>query len=126
MKTHGTQKGGFTLTEIMIVVALIGLLACVAIPNWVHARTNSQTNTCINNLRQIDAAKQQWAMETKQATNATPAFTDISSYLKSEVVCPSGGAGVTFGTSYTINNLGLKPTCQIYPTTHLLPPDNSN
>lgn len=112
--------------EIMIVVAIIGLLACVAIPNWVHARTNSQTNTCINNLRQIDAAKQQWAIETKQSTNATPAFTDISSFLKSVVLCPAGGPNSTFNSSYIIGNVATKPTCQIYPGTHALPLDSSN
>ena len=112
--------------EIMIVVMIIGLLACIAIPNWVHARTNSQTNTCINNLRQIDAAKQQWAMETKQATNATPLFTDISPYLKAVVMCPSGGPNVTFGTSYTIGDVATKPACQLYPGTHTLPVENSN
>lgn len=112
--------------EIMIVVAIIGLLACIAVPNWVHARTNSQTNTCINNLRQIDSAKQQWAVETKQSTNATPLFTDISSYLKSVVVCPAGGANVTFASSYTIGNVATKPVCQIYPSTHALPLDSSN
>jgi len=112
--------------EIMIVVMIIALLACIAIPNWVHARTNSQTNTCINNLRQIDAAKQQWAVETKQATNATPVYSDISTYLKATVLCPSGGPNVTFATSYTIGDVATKPTCQLYPGTHLLPVENSN
>jgi prepilin-type N-terminal cleavage/methylation domain-containing protein len=51
------KKAGFTLVEIMIVVAIIGLLAAIAIPNFVRARTTAQQNACINNLRQIDGAK---------------------------------------------------------------------
>ena len=62
MKIKTSRKAGFTLVEIMIVVAIIGLLAAIAIPNFIKARTTSQQNACINNLRQIDAAKNQWAV----------------------------------------------------------------
>ena len=71
MKINALKKtSGFTLVEIMIVVAIIGLLAAIAIPNFVKARTTAQKNACINNLRQIDGAKEQWALETKQAPGA--------------------------------------------------------
>ena len=110
----------------MIVVAIIGLLAAIAIPNFARARTTSQANACINNLRQIDGAKQQWALETKQATNASPVFTDLKPYLKNVVVCPAAGPGGSFATSYTINDVSTKPQCQIAPADHVLPADISN
>lgn len=72
MKINTSRKAGFTLVEIMIVVAIIGLLAAIAIPNFVKARNTSQTNACINNLRQLDAATQQWPLETG-AADTTPA-----------------------------------------------------
>src|SRR5947209_18912390 len=91
MKLRPSRKSGFTLVEIMIVLAIIGLLAAIAIPNFIRARTTSQKNACINNLRQIDGAIQQWALENKKDAAATVDFTDISVYLKNATICPSGG-----------------------------------
>jgi prepilin-type N-terminal cleavage/methylation domain-containing protein len=124
MNIRTSRKSGFTLVEIMIVVAIIGLLAAIAIPNFIKARTTSQMNACINNLRQVDGAIQQWALENKKDTAASVGFTDISSYLRNSIICPSGGT--TFANSYTISDVATKPVCQKVTSSHKLPADTGS
>jgi len=125
MKTITAKKRGFTLVEIMIVVAIIGLLAAIAIPNFVKARTTSQQNACINNLRLIDASKQQWALEQRKQSSDSPQGSDLQPYLgrgaNGELpTCPVDPLNA-FSSSYTQNIVGTKPLCQIVASSHVLP-----
>src|SRR5258706_13179453 len=106
MKINRIRKPGFTLVEIMIVVAIIALLAPIPIPNFVKARTASQKSACIANLKQIDGAKATWALENRKTTTDTPTTTDLygtTKYIRDEPTCP--GAGVS-----ELNTEDPKPT----------------
>src|SRR3978361_116371 len=81
IKSARTATAGFTLVEIMIVVAIIGLLATIAIPNFVRARLKAQQSACINNLSQIDGAKQTWALENRASQTTVPVIANIQPYL---------------------------------------------
>ena len=89
-------------------VVVIPLLMAIAIPNFVKARSTAQKNACINNLRQIDAAKQRWALENKKENAETPTESDLKTYFQGKPFpkCPAGG-------SYALRSIGEMPACSL-------------
>src|SRR6266851_899512 len=109
MKINRSRSTGFTLVEIMIVVAIIALLAAIAIPNFVKARTASQKSACIANLKQIEGAKATWALEAKKTSADSPADAALfgaTLYIREKPGCPASG-------TYEVGNVDTKPTCTI-------------
>jgi len=111
---------GFTLVEIMIVVAIIAILAAVAIPNFINYRKQSQATACVSNLKQIQSAKEQALMNNKGITESDLVGAD--KYIKTTPICKAGG-------SYTYGDASTDPTCSIADTLgddykHVLPAAN--
>jgi prepilin-type N-terminal cleavage/methylation domain-containing protein len=106
------RRAAFTLVEIMIVMAIIGLLCAIVIPNYVRARANAQASSCINNLRKIEDASAQYAIESRKTAGASVSLTtDLTPYIKltkgnTLPACPASG-------TYSITTIGTPPTCSL-------------
>lgn len=105
---EGMALAGLITSYISIGMAifLVPMMMAIAIPNFVRARETAQENACINNLRQIDAAKQQWALEKGKQAGDVPTWDDLKPYLGTIPHCPAGG-------TYTIGAVSNAPTCSI-------------
>jgi prepilin-type N-terminal cleavage/methylation domain-containing protein len=109
MKLPISRRSGFTLVEIMIVIAIIGLLSAIAIPNFIKNRNFAQKNACIKNLSTIEASKQLWGVELGKTDGDTPQdseFIGPDLYLKALPQCPASG-------TYTIGSIGAPATCTV-------------
>ena len=94
------NRGGFTLVEIMIVVAIIALLAAIAVPNFLRARKRSQATRCLEDLRIIDSADDQYAIENNKTSGNAINWTDVQSYLKTGSVLYNSSGTDLFGNFY--------------------------
>lgn len=97
---------GYFSTIAIVLMFMLGMLGAIAIPSFVKARESAQNSACINNLRLIDGAKELWAMEKNQASDAVPTQSEVETYLKEWPACPKGG-------TYTIGNIETRPTCDV-------------
>src|SRR5256714_7393706 len=104
-----TKHAGFTLVEIMIVVAIIALLAAIAVPGFLRARKRSQASRILNDLRMIDSAVDQYAIETNRTTGATVAITDWTNYLKKNSLLYNSGNSL-LGSAYGAQVVDTIPT----------------
>ena len=108
MKIKQMRASGFTLVEIMIVVAIIGLLIAVAVPNFSKMRKDAQKTACHAQLKQIDGVKEMWATQEKRADGDTPSEAQVGEYITDGMpTCPGGG-------TYTIGAVGQKATCSTH------------
>jgi prepilin-type N-terminal cleavage/methylation domain-containing protein len=115
MHSRAGRKSGFTLTEMMVTVAVVALLAAIAIPSLIKSRNTASRNSCIVNLKTIDGATQQWAMEKKKNSSSAVTITDLQPYLKDAIVpaCPAEGI-------YSVTRVGALPLCSQSAAGHSL------
>jgi len=102
-------RGGFTLIEMLIVLGILGIILALAIPNFTRSRAEARKQLCIENLSQIESAKQLWGLENQKHAGSIPLSSDLigpTSYIKIMPQCAGGG-------TYSFNGLGANATCTI-------------
>jgi prepilin-type N-terminal cleavage/methylation domain-containing protein len=105
-----TKRGGFTLVEIMIVVAIIALLAAIAVPNFLRSRKRSQATQVLEDLRIIDGAVDQYAIEYKKAAGSTVEWDDVQKYVKTGTRLYTSGGTDILGNAFTMPTVDNAPT----------------
>jgi prepilin-type N-terminal cleavage/methylation domain-containing protein len=108
-KLNSKNRGGFTLVEIMIVVAIIALLAAIAVPNFLRSRKRSQATQVLEDLRQIDSAVDQWAIENNKAGGAAVTWGDVQKYIKTGTRLYTSSGKDILGNSFTISAVDTAP-----------------
>jgi prepilin-type N-terminal cleavage/methylation domain-containing protein len=119
------RRGGFTLVEIMVVVAIIAMLAAIAVPNFLRARKRSQATRVLEDLRMIDSAIDQYAIETNKTTGAAVSWNDVKAYLKTGSALYNSGGGDLFGNSFpalTVDSLPRVPAATKSALSDVAPP----
>ena len=117
MAPANSRNAGFTLMEIMIIIAIIGVILMMALPGWIQARAHSRRNVCQENLTQIDGAKYVWALQNSKYNDDTPGWDDLvgeDSYIRKSPGCPAGG-------TYVLNPVDTEPTCSLSSDGHAMP-----
>jgi len=104
-----TKRAGFTLVEIMIVVAIIALLASIAVPNFLRSRKRSQATQVLEDLRMIDSAKDQYAIEANKKGADTVTWANVQTYLKAGTRLYTSGGADLFGNPFTLNTIDTAP-----------------
>ena len=116
------SKNGFTIVETIIILAIIGIFCATAIPNLNRARTYTQRDQCIINLRRIAVAKERWSLETGAKDAVTPTSSQLNAYIDDGVLklkCPLD-PNSSFATSYGVRSVSSDPVCKIDKITHTL------
>ncbi|NQU73257.1 MAG: prepilin-type N-terminal cleavage/methylation domain-containing protein [Candidatus Omnitrophica bacterium] len=112
---HILEKRGFTFMEFLLVVVLLGIMVGIVVPNAIKIRDRANINVCKNHLRQIQIAKEQWALENNKGDTDFPLAADLDPYIPDETAslyCPLDAAK-SFATSYNILDVMNNPSCKI-------------